>query len=36
MTKHGKVTWIDQDSVMNNDSWMRQAEAQMRDYWGSE
>ncbi len=33
---HGKVTWIGQDSLINNDSWIRQAEAQMRDYWGSE
>ena len=33
---HGKVTWIDQDSLINNDSWIRQAEEHMKEYWEGE
>ncbi len=34
--RHSKVTWINQDSLIQNDSWIRQAEAQMSEYWEKE
>ncbi len=33
---YGKVTWIAQDSLMDSESWMREAERQMRGYWANE
>jgi hypothetical protein len=30
----GKVMWIDQDSLMDQQSWLRQAKGQMKGYWG--
>lgn len=30
---HGKVTWIDQDSLIRNETWIQQAENSMKDYW---
>ncbi|MFT5723995.1 MAG: hypothetical protein ACI9JN_001112 [Bacteroidia bacterium] len=33
---HGKVTWLSQDSLIQYDSWIRQAEFQMNEYWKRE
>ncbi|MCF8277733.1 MAG: hypothetical protein K9J17_13450 [Flavobacteriales bacterium] len=33
---YGKVTWIAQDSLMDSESWLREAERQMKGYWDSE
>ncbi len=30
---HGKVVWIDPDSLINNNSWIHQAEHELNDYW---
>ncbi|MGB0851175.1 MAG: hypothetical protein ACPGTP_08000, partial [Bacteroidia bacterium] len=33
---HGKVVWIDQDSLINNNSWIHLAENELKDYWNKE
>ena len=33
---HGKVVWIDSDSLINNASWIRQAERNLGEYWRAE
>ncbi len=33
---YGKVTWIPQDSLINSESWLREARRQMKAYWDSE
>ena len=33
---YGKVTWIPQDSLINSESWLREAKRQMKGYWDSE
>ncbi|PCJ66023.1 MAG: hypothetical protein COA58_08080 [Bacteroidetes bacterium] len=33
---HGKVVWIDQDSLINNDTWIEIAKNELEDYWEKE
>ena len=33
---HGKVVWIDQDSLINNDSWIDIAQSELEGYWNKE
>lgn len=33
---HGKVVWINQDSLVHNDSWILQAEKELSGYWDGE
>jgi hypothetical protein len=33
---HGKVVWIDEDSLINNDTWILQAKTELVDYWNKE
>ncbi|MCB9190701.1 MAG: hypothetical protein H6602_03450 [Flavobacteriales bacterium] len=33
---YGKVTWIPQDSLMDGESWLREAQRQMKSYWDVE
>ena len=30
---HGKVTWIKQDSLINQDAWLRQVSSELNEYW---
>ncbi|MBT8326473.1 MAG: hypothetical protein KJP21_02040 [Bacteroidia bacterium] len=34
--QHGKVVWINQDSLINNESWILQARKEMKSYWEKE
>ncbi len=34
--QHGKVVWISQDSLINNESWIIQAKKEMQSYWEKE
>ncbi|MBO6515203.1 MAG: hypothetical protein JJ975_01455 [Bacteroidia bacterium] len=33
---HGKVVWINSDSLINNDSWIHLAEEELQEYWRKE
>jgi len=33
---HGKVVWIDQDSLINNNSWINTAQSELEGYWNKE
>ncbi len=33
---HGKVVWINSDSLIQNDSWIRQAQSELHNYWENE
>jgi hypothetical protein len=34
--KHGKVVWVHPDSLIRQDSWIIQAESELKDYWNGE
>ena len=34
--KHGKVVWVHPDSLVRQDSWIKQAESELKDYWQGE
>jgi hypothetical protein len=33
---HGKVVWISQDSLINNETWIKQASVELESYWSKE
>lgn len=33
---HGKVVWVHPDSLINNQSWIKQAQHELGDYWNEE